>query len=115
MANIVKADKFLGITKKANVAKFSAVNKKGTGDNQNLLLNIEKKVIKIDKLLKDSLLLQKTQNEKKRIAKEEKTFENKEKELEKKKPKESQLKGGIGLPSLPKLGIFSWIKNWEMS
>ena len=112
MANIVKVDKFLGITKKTNVAKFSAISKKVTGDNQNLLLNIEKKVIKIDKLLKDSLLLQKTQNEKKRVSTEQKTFANEEKELEKKKPKESQLKGGIGLPSPPKIGIFGWIKNF---
>jgi hypothetical protein len=112
MANIVKVDKFLGITKKTNVAKFSAISKKGTGDNQNLLLNIEKKVIKIDKLLKDSLVLQKTQNEKKRVATEQKTFADEEKELEKKKPKESQLKGGISLPSPPKLGIFGWIKNF---
>jgi hypothetical protein len=73
------------------------------------LFKIEKKVITIDKLLKDSFLLSKKQEEIKRKGKEKEKFEGKEKELESKKPPEVK---GIKLPSLPKMRFIDWIKNF---
>jgi hypothetical protein len=74
-----------------------------------LLLKIEKKTIKIDKLLKRSLASKIKLNEKLRVKKEEESFDKKEQELEKKKPKKMK---GMRLPSLPSFGIFDWIKNF---
>jgi hypothetical protein len=111
---IVKADKFLDLSKseKINPGKISKYTQTETGSeyNQELLLTIEKKVISIDKLLKDSLFLQRKDAETKRRKKEDKKFADKENELEKKQPKEA--KGKLKLPSLPKLGLFDTIKNF---
>ena len=111
---IVKADKFLGLSKSekidpGKIAKYSQ-NEIKSEYNQELLLTIEKKVIGIDKFLKDSLFLQRKDAETKRRKGEDKKFVDKENEFEKKKPKIS--KGKIKLPSLPKLGIFDIIKNF---
>lgn len=103
---IVKADKFL-----PRIKPLSVDSKKETPKLlvDSPLLKIERKVIKIDKLLKDSLLLSKKENEKGRVQKEEKKFEEREKELEKKKPKPV---AGTKIPSLPGVGILGWIKNF---
>jgi len=111
---IVKADKFLSLSKSekidpGKIAKYSQ-NEIKSEYNQELLLTIEKKVISIDKFLKDSLFLQRKDAETKRRKGENKKFVDKENEFEKKKPKIS--KGKIKLPSLPKLGIFDIIKNF---
>ena len=79
------------------------------GAGENILFSIQKKVIKIDKLLKDSLALKKKDVEKKRISAEKTEFKKREEDLEKQKPKGIK---GINLPSPPKLGIFDWIKNF---
>lgn len=78
--------------------------------NKDILLEIESKVIQIDKFLKNSLLLKKKEVEVKRKVDERKEFAKREKDLEKEKPKI----GGLKLPALPtpKLGIFDWIKNF---
>ena len=86
-----------------------ATQTKKTDSSEDILIQIEKKVIKIDKLLKDSLILQKKDAETKRKKKEKGEFDEKEKELESKKlPKVK----GLKLPTSPKLGILDWIKNF---
>lgn len=92
-------------SKKINTKSF--FNKKDK--TVTVLLEIEKKTIKIDKLLKRSLASKLKSNEKSRIKKEEASFDKKESELEKKKPKKMK---GINLPSIPSFGIFGWIKNF---
>lgn len=106
--SIIKADKFFASSKSAKVNN-TVSNKKDKFSNENILLTIEKKVIKIDKLLKDSLFLKKKENEKSRIKTEQKSFTEKEKELEKKKPKKEK---GVNLPTPPKMGFLDWIKNF---
>ncbi len=104
---IIKADKFLA-PKSSAIVKYSDKSSQ-TLEGDGILNQIQKKVIKIDKLLKSSLLLKKKGTEKKRVSTEQTEFEEREKELEKNKPKAIP---GIKLPSLPKLGIFDWIKNF---
>lgn len=105
---VVKLGKFLNVK-----AKTTAVRGESTKETPKLLgstlLNIEKKVVQIDKLLKDSFLLSKKEEEVKRKSKEKEKFEEKEKELEKKKP---PLIKGIKLPSPPRMGFLDWIKNF---
>jgi hypothetical protein len=76
----------------------------------NRLITIEKKVITIDKLLKDFLLIERNKFKIRSRNQEKKTREDKENELEKKVKKPS----GVKLPKLPtpKLGLFDWIKNF---
>ena len=76
----------------------------------NRLITIEKKVITIDKLLKDFLLIERNKFKTRSRNLEKKTREDRENELEKKVKKPS----GIKLPKLPtpKLGLFDWIKNF---
>ncbi len=104
---IIKADKFLA-PKSSAIVKYSDKSSQ-TLEGDGILNQIQKKVIKIDKLLKSSLLLKKKGTEKKRVSTEKTEFEQKEKDLEKNKPKAIP---GIKLPSPPKLGIFDWIKNF---
>jgi hypothetical protein len=104
---IIKADKFLA-PKSSAIVKYSDKSSQ-TLEGGGILNQIQKKVIKIDKLLKSSLLLKKKGTEKKRVSAEQTEFEEKEKDLEKNKPKAIP---GIKLPSPPKLGIFDWIKNF---
>jgi hypothetical protein len=102
---IIKADKFLPRIK----TSFISSGKDFTKLSESPLLKIERKFIKIDSLLKDSLLLSKKENEKGRVKKEEKKFEQREKELENKKAK---LPSGVKVPSLPGVGILGWIRNF---
>jgi murein DD-endopeptidase MepM/ murein hydrolase activator NlpD len=105
---VVKADKLLSSKVKSSaIVKFSGKTSEALVGGA--LVEIEKKIIQVDKLLKDSLLLSKKEGEKKRVGEEQKDFESKEKELEKNKPKPIP---GITLPSLPKMGFFDWIKNF---
>lgn len=97
-SSAISSSKFLA-SRKSTGGKFSSPK----------LVNIETKVIQIDKLLKDSITIRKKDDERKRRTGEEKSFEEKENELEKKKPK---LPKGIKLPSTPKLGLFDSIKNF---
>jgi hypothetical protein len=111
---------------KSSIVKFSPIiSKKSFGVSSNKtedtpnkfnigilksVLKIDKKVIVIDKLLKDSLFLTKKSEENKKKQEEKKEFSDKEKKLEKKNlPKE---KAGINLPSPPKMGFLDWIKNF---
>lgn len=107
---IIKADKFLvpRIKPTSAIVKFSGRTSETLGGG-GALVEIEKKVVQIDKLLKDSLLLSKKEGEKKRVSEEQKEFDKREKELEKNKPKPIP---GIKLPSLPKMGFLDWIKNF---
>ena len=107
---IVKQNKSLIPKSKSSSAiiKYSEKSLQ-TLEDVDILKQIQKKVIKIDKLLKNSLLMVKKDTEKKRVTKEQTEFDKKENELEKKKPKTIP---GINLPSLPKVGIFDWIKNF---
>jgi hypothetical protein len=101
-SSIVKADKFLNFSKpSAKIAKISPIS--------DTVKQIENKVIQVDKLLKDSLLLSKKEGKKTRIKKEGEEFSEREKDLEKKLPKPEK---GVKLPSTPKLGFFGWIKNF---
>ena len=107
---IIKSDKFLAprIKSSSAIIKFSGKTSQ-TLEGGGVLNDISKKVIQIDKVLKDSLLLSKKENEKKRVAGEQKDFDKREKELEKNKPKQIP---GITLPSPPKMGFLDWIKNF---
>jgi hypothetical protein len=105
---IIKADKFLN-TKSTKVNENSVKPKQSENSSEDIILQIEKKVIKIDKLLKDSFALKKKQQKKVRIKGEQKEFEDREKELEKKKPKKEK---GVNLPTPPKMGFLDWIKNF---
>jgi GH24 family phage-related lysozyme (muramidase) len=107
---IIKADKFLNAKTKSTKVNVNSVKPKQSKDpSEDIILQIEKKVIKIDKLLKDSFALKKKQQKKVRIKEEQKEFEDREKELEKKKPKKEK---GVNLPTPPKMGFIDWIKNF---
>lgn len=104
---IVKSDKFFASSsKKSSPSIKKPLNK---DPKEDIILTIEKKVIKIDNLLKDSFALKKKQAEKARVSQEKKSFEKRESELEKKKPKTEK---GIKLPSAPRMGFLDWIKNF---
>ena len=123
MANLVPFSKSLSIlpqkTKSIQVDKLLNVSSKTTnvnvGQNKNSkglkdsLKQIERKVIKIDKLLKDSLFLSKKDDQRKRKEKETQKFAKREKQLETKKPKKEK---GVNLPTPPKMGFLDWIKNF---
>jgi hypothetical protein len=106
---IVKADKFLGAKTKTTNVNVKESTKESPKLLEDTLTKIERKVVQIDKLLKDSLFLTKKENEKKRKGEEQKEFEGREKELEKKKPKEVK---GLNLPTPPKKGFLDWIRNF---
>ena len=74
-----------------------------------VLLKIEKKTIKIDKLLKRSLNSRLRNDRLLRTRREQQSFDQREQELEQKKPKESK-KLNIKFPRA--FGIFDWIKNF---
>lgn len=104
---IIKSDKFFASSNNKLVPSIKKLENKDS--KEDLLLTIEKKVIKIDKLLKDSFAFKKKQAEKARVSQEKKSFEKRESELEKKKPKTEK---GIKLPSAPRMGFLDWIKNF---
>lgn len=107
---IIKADKFLNTkTKTTKVSDVKNTETESPKLLEDTLTKIERKVIQIDKLLKDSLFLSKKEGEKKRKGEEQKEFEGREKELEKKKPPKVK---GVDLPTPPKMGFFDWIKNF---
>ena len=75
---IVSANKLLS----SKTAKTT--RNKRTNPTEDIIKQIEKKVIKIDKILKNFLAFTKKQNEVSRVKKEQKEFGEREKELEKK-------------------------------
>lgn len=100
----INVQKFLPLSKTFTALKPSSV---ATGGG--VLVHIEKKVITIDKLVKNNLFLQKkggalALREENALA-----LQEKEKELEKEKPKAIK---GVNIPKLPGFGFFGWIKNW---
>lgn len=108
--SLLKTNKFFSTSTKTKTTKVNVATKESPKLLEDTLTKIEKKVIKIDKLLKDSLLLSKKENERKRVGKEKESFEGKEKELEKKKPKAT--KGAVQLPTSPKMSFLDRIKNF---
>jgi hypothetical protein len=106
-SSIIKSANFSGGSKDIG----SNVNNSKTKDKT--LLEIYKKVIKIDNILKKLLKVKLKQTKVEKVSSEKKDFEKKEKELEKKKqPKE---KSNINLPSTPKMGFLDWIKNFLLN
>lgn len=75
------------------------------------LKSINKKVIKIDSILKDSFTLRKKLQEKTVIKKSQLSFQEKEKNLEKEKLPKSE-KGIKSVPTPSGGGIFGWIGNF---
>jgi len=108
VSNTIRPNKLLNIRSKTTAVK-GEVAKEPPRLLGSSLSDIEKKIIQVDKLLKDSLLLSKKEDETKRKSKEKEKFEGKEKELEKKKP---LITKGVKLPSPPKIGFLGWIKNF---
>ena len=102
---IIKADKFFSA--KTNIGKKTTKIK---SNESNVVLEIEKKVIKIDDLFKSFLTFKKNENKKKIRSSEIDRFRKKEENLEKKKPKKEKNKNII--PIKPKLGIFGWLTNF---
>jgi hypothetical protein len=88
---------------------FVGEDKKQPESKENCCEKSYTKVVKIDKLLNKNLSLRKKQAKISRLNLEKSEFEKREKELEKKKPKQDNK---LKLPSTPKLGIFDWIKNY---
>lgn len=104
---IIKPNKFF--SSKLKIKTTGVQSSGGSIEGSEILNEIVKKVIQIDKILKNTLLISKKEGEKKRVSGEQKDFSEREKELEKNKPKAIP---GIKLPSPPRMGIFDWIKNF---
>jgi hypothetical protein len=104
--SIVKSSKFLPPR-----IKSSAIvpTQQLTKPSDNSLARIEKGLIQIDIILKGSLSFAKKTSEKKRKGEEQKEFNERERSLEKNKPKAIS---GIKLPTPPKMGFLDWIKNF---
>ena len=99
----ITAQKLLGSSSIIKPSKYSLAP---TGS---ALIKVEKKVIKINNLVRSNLLLQKKGGELAIREKENADLEKKEKDLEKQKPKGIS---GIKVPKLPGFGFMGWIKNW---
>lgn len=121
MSNLVPLSNSSIIKKPTPIPKSTFTNFGNRGDDdskdskekeESILSSIHKKVIRIDEVLKNMFKLKLKQTKKQRVKEEQKNFEKREKELEKKQPKQ---KSEIKLPSLPKVGIFDWIKNFILN
>lgn len=106
----INTQKFLPTSKSIVLAKprRSLLPSSSTG-SPGELIKIEKKVIRIDSLVKNNLLLQKSKGQLAIREKENTEIEKKEQDLEKEKPKSPK---GIKVPKLPGFGFMGWIKNW---
>ena len=100
----ITAQKLLG---SSSIIKSNRSSLAPTGGGA--LIRVEKKVIKINNLVKNNLLLQKKGGQLAIREKENADLEKKEKDLEKQKPKGLS---GIKIPKLPGFGFMGWIKNW---
>jgi hypothetical protein len=100
----ITAQKLLG---SSSIIKSNRSSLAPTGGGA--LIRVEKKVIKINNLVKNNLLLQKKGGQLAIREKENADLEKKEKDLEKQKPKGLS---GIKVPKLPGFGFMGWIKNW---
>jgi len=109
-SEIAKQNKSLAAkNKKTKISPSTLLNSSLAVSTKKTTL-IEGKLIKIDSILKKSLLTSTKENQKKRQSKEKDEFNEREKELEK-KTKEQKIKG-INLPKLPGFGLFGLIKNF---
>ena len=100
----ITAQKLLG---SSSIIKSNRSSLAPTGGGA--LIRVEKKVIKINNLVKNNLLLQKKGGQLAIREKENADLEKKEKDLEKQKPTGLN---GIKMPKLPGFGFMGWIKNW---
>ena len=123
---IVKVEKFLPI-KKININQKSfhvsreepskkqddnvPFNDNIKDDKSDLIITVEKKVIKIEKLLNDFLSFRQKENKNKKKNDEFERYRKRENDLEKKKPKREEKTKNI-IPFKPKLGIFGWLTNF---
>ena len=106
----VNIQKFLPTSKSIVLAKpRRSLLPSGSTGSPGELIKIEKKVIRIDSLIKNNLLLQKKGGQLAIREKENIELEKKEQDLEKEKPKSPK---GIKVPKLPGFGFIGWIKNW---
>ena len=99
-----------------NTAKFFSSSQTSSGtlssvSHLKVLTQINKKVIKVDALLKNSLSLRKKLQEKTVIKKSQLNFEQKEKNLEKTKPPAPE-KGVKSIPTPSGGGLFGWLGNF---
>lgn len=115
----IQTDKLLPSSKsrgsiiKKNIS-VPSILKKNTGDieksdNGSSLLVIKNKVVQIDKLLKNDLVLKKESIKKKNKESEREDFQKKEKELETKTPEKEIKKPSLTIPGL---GVFDVIKRF---
>jgi len=106
----INTQKFLPTSKNIVLAKpRRSLLPSNSTDSPGKLIKIEKKVIRIDSLIKNNLLLQKSKGQLAIREKENTEIEKKEQDLEKEKPKSPK---GIKVPKLPGFGFMGWIKNW---
>jgi hypothetical protein len=106
----INTQKFLPTSKNIVLAKpRRSLLPSNSTDSPGELIKIEKKVIGIDSLIKNNLLLQKSKGQLAIREKENTEIEKKEQDLEKEKPKSPK---GIKVPKLPGFGFMGWIKNW---
>jgi len=106
---VIKADKLLNVKSKTARVGVNETRNEPPKLLEDTLTKIERKVIKIDKLLKDSFVFSKKESEKKRKSDEQEKFKSKERDLEQKKLPKTK---GVNLPSPPKMGFLDWIKNF---
>jgi len=77
--------------------------------SQEKLIEVKRSVIDVEKLMTGIIAFEKKQQDTQRQAREEKRYQRREDQLEKKEIKK-QFK--LNLPSLPRMGFFDWIKNF---
>lgn len=77
--------------------------------SQKKLIEVKRSVIDVEKLMTGIVAFEKKQQDTQRKAREEKRYQKRENDLEKKTIKK-QFK--LNLPSLPRMGFFDWIKNF---
>ena len=77
--------------------------------SQKKLIEVKRSVIDVEKLMIGIVAFEKKQQDTQRKAREEKRYQKRENDLERKTIKK-QFK--MNLPSLPRMGFFDWIKNF---
>ena len=77
--------------------------------SQEKLIEVKRSVIDVEKLMTGIIAFEKKQQDTQRQAREEKRYQKREEQLERKEIK-NQFK--LNLPSLPRMGFFDWIKNF---
>ena len=77
--------------------------------SQKKLIEVKRSVIDVEKLMTGIVAFEKKQQDAQRKSREEKRYQKRENDLERKTIKK-QFK--MNLPSLPRMGFFDWIKNF---